>query len=305
MKIKSISYKWLDLSTELINSWIILDDVIFNVSARTQINPNQLYHWWKATKTLSNLRLFTVYGKIVWVDSSARGKAMRVLNQYTWYIWVWEEYFELKFEDFNWWEYKCQAKIYATPNFESSVWSKWEPTIDFNFELLSNTAEYISYTNKLQTEVINQWPIWDDFDFWNDNQVWDDEIQNAMVSWWVELWVELWNELAEVRWINVINLWNFVARCKIQVIWNTENLKIINNTNWRFYWLTWKNTTNFVLDNTWKKFIAEDVWVDVSSFRDSWSVSILLNPWINIITLQSELDITGLEFRILYNDTYI
>lgn len=279
MKIKSFEFKNIILSTETINNWVILDDVEFSLSTRTQIYNNQLFHWWNTSKTLWDLRLFTISWKIVWINATNRENAMKSLNSIV-IIWTGNEFYEFKFNDFTGGEYKTNCKVFNSIKFNTK--NKWEPIIDFSFELLSDKSEYLEYT----TNIINE--VYDPLDY---------------VSWWIELWVVLWTEIYSVTGIEITNLWNFSARCRIQLIWTLINPKIINHTNWRNYWLT-ATTTNLILDNTWNTFIVEDVWIDKTSNRISWSVSILLTPWNNVFTLLADNDTTWTEFKVYYNNTF-
>ena len=279
MRIKSFQYKWVNISTEAITNWVILDDIQYSLNTRTQIYNNELFHWWTASKTLWNLRLYTISGKIVWMTAEARENAMRTLNSIA-IIWTWNEYFEFKFEDFTSWEYKSNCKVYTPISFDTQ--EKWVPIINFSFELLSDKPEYVSYSTTI------------------DNTSYDPSVYFA---WWIELGVVLWTELDWVNGIEVNNLWNFTARCKIQLIWNLVNPKIINHTNNRAYWLS-TTTSNLVIDNTWTTFKVEDVGVDVSSNRTSWSVSILLNPWVNVLTLIADNDTTWTQVNIYFNNTF-
>lgn len=283
MKIKSFEYKGLFLSQNSINDWIIINDIIYNTSARTSIYNNNLYHWWKSSKTLSDLRVFSIYWTISWIDSEARALSMQKLNSYIAYIWIWEEFFEFKFEDFLGNFYKSDVKVYSTVNYENKSWNKWEPIITFEFTLLSKTPEYIWYYINSEYTTYNS---------------------NVFLNGWVELWVELWDELGSYSWIQISNNWNFIAKTKIEINWNFTDLKIYNYTNNRFYWIYW-TYNNIVIDNTWNNIVITSNWVDISSNRMPGSVSILLNPWINSIWLIANSSIDYLDFNIKYYHTWI
>ena len=280
MRIKSFEYKWVSLSTESLTNWVILEDIEFSISSRTQIYNNELFHWWNATKTLWNLRLFTISWKIVWTNATLREQAMRTLQTIT-LIWSWQEYFVFNFEDFTWWLYRTNCKVYDVIKFDTS--NKWEPVIDFTFELLADKVEFLSFQKTLINTVYDP---------------------NLYVSWWTELGVELWHELGNSSWIVVNNLGNFDATCRIEIIGAVSDPKITNQTNLRSYWLN-ASTTNLILDNTWTKYIVTDVWVDISWARTSWSLSIVLSPWVNVLTLNAWSDTTWLIFKIYFSNTYL
>jgi hypothetical protein len=149
--------------------------------------------------------------------------------------------------------------------------------------LLADVSEYISFDTTIS------------------NTLYDPLIYNG---WGVELWVELWNELWQASWIEIYNYWNYDATCKVQVIWSLTAPRISNNRNNRAYGVT-GDTTDFIVDNTGKKLSITDVWVDIQARRITWSVWILLAPWMNTIRLIANNDTTGKQIKVYYNNTYM
>ena len=114
------------------------------------------------------------------------------------------------------------------------------------------------------------------------------------------------NEFDWIIWnFNVQNDWNFIAPCKIEIIWSILNPVIRNTTNNRYFWITW-TTTNLIIDNRERPFIITDEWVDVSSNRMAWSNFIMLNTWSNnILITRDDAWTWEIVVNFYYNDTYI
>lgn len=295
---KNITYKGLNFTTQnFSNTRVILQEFQFDWNTRTRILENQLFHWWQATRTLWDLRLFTISWVIVWATPELREIGLQEMKKAV-IVWVWEEYWELTWEDYNQWKYKTRAKVFKPIQYRHRV---SEPVIEFSFELLADTHEYFSYQKITQDVIINETALWNDELIWIDTDLWDE--WDLMFSWGAILPMTLPTNLDNVNWIEIENKWNFIAPARIEIIWEIENPKIINHTNGRFYGLEIESQ-NLVIDNTGKNLVITNNWVNVQNARTSWSLTMLLNPWVNVLTLQWESDVTGVNIRIIYNYTY-
>jgi hypothetical protein len=229
---KAYRYKWLDF-TDLIqhnlyqSDWYsyLLQDVIKNTTTRTDVINKANFHWWFSTETLINPRLITFTGKCIWLTKEKRHLAWdRLVSeiQPEWNPNIQNRgFYPLYFQDDNGTEKILYAKVYNPPT--ATNWLS-DPIIEYTFELLCESEKIYWLNDKIET-----WNLW--------------------YFWWFTLPATLPDTLWWFVWIiEVENEWNWIAPCKIQVIWNCTNPKIFNLTNNQKYRLWW-TTQNLILDN--------------------------------------------------------
>jgi hypothetical protein len=277
------TYKWVNLwDVDWITNRIVISLDNKNLVLRTTINDKQNYHWSTKTATLASGRLFTFSFSIFW-DRTQRYTWQQILESIIipeFNPWDTEWLYVLSWLNDNWDRVKCNASVYSTPQYNTM--RAWDTVITWSFELFAPNPEYYSNVGKT-----NNWDYW-------------------MFGWFTMPFTMPFimdKTLAEV---NATNSWNFTAPCRIEIVWSIENPKITNMTTGKFYKLN-KTTTNLVLDSTWTLFIVEDEWVNVKSYRATWSEIIRLNPWVNklLLTWDSFDYESSLDWNIYYNDTFI
>lgn len=281
MIINNATYKGYSLSNSTYN--IVLQWESKAVNLRTDIFNKQNFHGANSSYTLAEWRLFT----FTWVIYGATYQARQTWIDYiNWLIkpeWIptstntW--FYELTWEDWNANKFKTNAKVYKMCEFTHKV---NEPVIEFTFSLYSDLAWYYWYTDQVVTGT----------DTWN--------------FVWVELSTLFTFELSTLsNTIQVSNSWNFVAPCKIRLVWSLENPVVYNNTTWTAYRLDWITTTDLVIDNRWETLVVTDEWLNIAKYRDTGSSSIFLNPWINEIFAFWDNASPSVTATIEYNHTYI
>lgn len=290
---KNFVYKWYDFSDEVqeikLNTewyWVILQDVNRNLSLRTQTTDRANFHWWYASDTLAGARLYTFTGKIVGQSKALRDKGWQelmsvikpegnpnVINRW---------FYPLTFKDDWWKDLVAYCKVFSVPVASNELDN---PVIDFTFELYSETERMYGVESKVVSG------------------------KKAFISW-----ITLPTTLPTALWtywgtIIVENTGNWIAPCKIQVVWQASNLKLINTSNGNKYRLNW-DTTNFVMDNRnlnnnpLESLIVTDNGVNIKNRRNS-GADIFLEPWINHIAVLTSNIIDDPNITITFRDSYI
>lgn len=314
MIINSITYRWVNFSDSQANTNnIVITDVNKTVNLRTQIYPRQNYHWTNSSFTLAEWRLFTFTWQIFWATKTERQNWQTRLWNIIKPEWLPDStndwFYELTWKDDWGTQYKLDAKVYKMP--EYSNWLN-DPVIKFTFELYSEKSWYKWYTDQ-------------SFSSWAETERWDSTISRWDSNWtwwwvwsviywffgWITLWTILWTTLWSSSWNYweslITNSWNFIAPVKIQLIWSIQNPRIHNLTNSRSYRLTWITTTNLIIDNRERPFVVTNDGIDISSYRQAWSKSIVLEPWSNtiLVTWDDFVPDSPLELTLSYNYAYI
>jgi len=283
MIIKNVNYRGQNLWNN--NQWnILLEWVSKNANLRTDYFTNENNHGSRSWYTLGDGRLFSFN----WIIHGATGEDRQwwvdLLNDIIRPEWLptatkdW--FYDLFFEDFKWNKFKTRAKVVRQCNFDHSP---DDPFIRFDFALWSDNYEYFWFSDKWYYKEIS-WTI--------------------DPNYWVSLPVVFpFNFWPYETWISVVNNWNFIARCSVSILWDLENPKITNLTNWTFYWLNY-TTKDLTIDNRGKKLIITDDGLDVSKYRTTWSTSLYLSPWNNELIITTDSITIDLKLNILYNDTF-
>jgi len=290
---KAFRYKWLDFtdSVQVLSqhtNWYsyIIQNNIRNTALRTNITDKANFHWWYSSETLAWPRLFTFEWKVIWTTKAQRHTARSLLlnaikpegNPNIINRW----FYDLQFQDDGWNEKVAVCKVYSMPSPENWLDS---PVIDFSFELLSESERIYWATTHTITGA------------------------RAFLGW-----MTLSTTLSKPFWnyvwaIPVTNSWDWIAPCKIQIVWKATNPKIINVTNWNKYRIDW-TTTNLILDNRnlnnnpLENFIVTDNWVNIKSQRNS-GADIFLDSWINYIAVLTDDPLENPIVYITYRDTYL
>jgi hypothetical protein len=281
MIIKDVTYKWYNLSSTTYN--IVLNENNKNVALRTNIYQKQNFHGARSSYTLSEWRLFIFSGVIYGATYIERQTGVDYIN------WLIKPeglpsetntgYYELTWKDWNNNKFKCNAKVYKVCEFKHVV---NEPIIEFTFELYADVPYYFGYTDQVVT--------------WASTNNLAGVLLPSILEFWLS-WV--------ANTMSILNSWNFVAPCKIELVWTLENPVIYNNTNSTAYRLDWITTTDLIIDNRWESLIVTDEWDNVSKYRGSWSASIFLAPWLNEIYIFWDNADPSIVATVTYNHTYI
>lgn len=290
---KKFRYKGLDFSDNVQNisqqtSWYsyIIQDNVRNISTKTTIFDNANSHWWYSWEALAWPRLFSFTGKVIGTNKTNRDIAWDLLVSNIKPEWTLNAltrgFYDLNFQD-DWGnERTVKCKVYWVP--EPTNWLG-SPVIDFTFELLWESEKIYWVTTYTITGT------------------------RAFFGW-ITLPTTLPIWMGGYAWaIPITNAWNWIAPCKIQIIWQATNPKIINITNGNKYRLDLV-TTNLILDNRnlninpLETFIVTDNWVNVKEFRNSWA-DISLEAWLNYIAILTDDPTETPVVKITYRDTYI
>lgn len=280
MIIKEITYKGYSIGSAYN---ILINQSNKGVSLRTEIYNKQNFHGSRTSYTLAEGRLFTIGGVIYWESFADRQIWVNFLNSIIKPEWIpnstdtW--FYELTWKDWDWNQYKTQAKVYRVCEFNHWV---NEPIIQFTFELFSEISWYYWYTD--------QQVVWSET--WNLAWV---TLSKTLPFWLSTMW----------NWISVTNSWNFVAPCSIRVQWSLENPVIYNATTKTGYRLYWVTTLDLVIDNRWNTLVVTEQGQNATQYRWSGSTSIFLEPWVNEIYVFWDTPNPSLAVTIDYNHTYM
>ncbi len=290
---KARRYKWLDFTDSVQvasqrSNWYsyIIQNNVRNTVLRTNLTDKANFHWWYASETLAWPRLFSFEWKVIGTTKAKRHTARSLLLNALKPEWnpniVNRWFYPLQFQDDGWNERVAYCKVYSMPSAENWLDS---PVIDFSFELLSESEKIYGATTHTITGTkafIGGWTL----------------STTLPTTFWSFAWA-----------IPVTNAWNWIAPCKIQIVWTATNPKIINTANGNKYRINW-TTTNLVLDNRnlnnnpLENFIVTDNGVNIKAQRNSWA-DIFLDPWLNhIAVLTDNLNETPIVY-ITYRDTFI
>lgn len=317
---KNYTYKGFTLSddTALLNN-IVLQDVKKWITLNTTVFNKQTYHGSILSNTLASGRLFTFSWQIFWKTKEERANWQKKLNDIIkpeWIFWDNQWFYDLNFFQDDWSRVKCKARVYTMPDYQTSVEQNY--IINFTFDLFVQEPYFVSYEDKSVDQTVSTLMWWNTLPNLLPNTLnWFIVItytqENILdVDGNILLDVE-GNEIMDLvqnptgTFPNANNLWNFDWPVRIQVIWELENPKITNLTNWRFYSLEWITTNDLIIDNTGKEFIVTDEWVNVKSFRWSGSKQLLISPGINEFNVSADNLSIDSTYRIIinYNDYYI
>jgi len=260
MRTQNWSYNWTYLSSDSVTVQLTATTVVYNATLKSNVSDRVNYHWSYIGNTVASWRLFTFNWSIFWDTQAERQTAYIELSNLIkpegtptldnrWF-------YELLWTDEGGRDVRCMAKVY-TP---LQVDTRSDDVIDFKFELYSEESSYswqaLLYSNGLQGYF-----------------------------WWTTLGTRLGTILNDLIWeIEITNSWNFKSPCLINVVGSITNPKVLNTVNWRFFWVT-KTTTNLIIDNRERPFIVTDEWINVMSYRTSWSNFVYLDPWANTLVL--------------------
>lgn len=290
---QAYKYKWLDF-TDLFQHNLyqsdgysyLLQDVIKDTTARTDLTNKANFHWWFSSETLANPRLITFTWKVIGMTKEKRHlwfNALVSAIQPEWNPNLQNRWFyDLQFQDDNGTDKILYAKVYTPPT--ATNWLS-DPVIEYSFELLCESEKVYGSTNKII-------------------------YGNRSYFWWLTLPTTL---PTAIWWFvgstEVNNEWNWIAPCKIQIVWTATNPKIYNLTNWQKYRLG-ITTENLVLDNRninnnpTESFVVTNNGFNVKSQRLSWA-DIFLQPWLNNIAVISDDPSETFTVTITYKDTYL
>lgn len=317
---KDFTYKWFTFSddTATINN-IVLQDVKKSITLNTTIFNKQTYHGSVLSNTLASGRLFTFSWQIFWKTREERANGQKKLNDIIkpeWIFWDTKGFYELSFFQDDGTKVKCNARVYSMPDYTTTIEQNY--IINFTFDLFVENSYFVSFENKQTDQTVSTIIGWNKLQNKLPNKLnWFTVVTYSQanitdIDDFILIDVE-WNEIMDLvqdpSWSfpNANNLWNFVWPVRIEVIWELLNPKVTNLTNWRFYWLTWITTNHLIIDNTWSNFIVEDNWVNLKSYRASWSKQLYISPWINEFNVTADnlsLD-ENYQIKIIYNDYYI
>jgi hypothetical protein len=186
---------------------------------------------------------------------------------------------ELVWEDFAGRMFKTAVQVYAMPEWEHE---KADSVASFSFDLISPDATFDGFEDKSRNVTISN-------------------VNGAVMPFVVPLVLG-----ADPGAFSANNAGNYPAPIRLEIIGEIENPKVTNRNNGRFYGLSGVTTTQFVLDATVRPLSVTDDGDDVSGFREAGSVTPMLMPGDNLIS------ITGIYspsapplVRMYWNDTYI
>ena len=289
---KARKYKWLDFTDAVqcasqTSNWysVVLQDIKMDLPLRTTVLDRANYHWGYSSNTLWWERLFQFTAIAIGENKAKRDIIWRKIistlcpEPNPWSNTRW--FYDLTWKT-DWWEDRVvSAKVYQVP-----FPTNWltDPLINFTFDLYCETEKVYSPTTKTASWWLG-------------------------LLWWFTLPTPLPISFFWYSWyIEVNNLWDWSAPCKIEVLGNCNNLQIMNITNWMIYRNNWR-TTDFIIDNTnldndpTKISVVTDLWVNIKANRNS-GADIFLDPWMNRIVVLSD-NYTTAVVTITRRDCYI
>lgn len=186
---------------------------------------------------------------------------------------------ELAWEDLAGRLLKADVQVYSLPEWEHDVAS---PVASFSFELLSPDATFKGFSNQSRNVAISTVGGF---------------VMPAVVP------VILGGDPGA---FTATNSGNYPAPVRVEIIGSIQDPKITNRNNGRFYGLTGITTTQFVLDGTIRPLSVTDEGSDVSGYRTAGSVTPMLVPGDNLISITGTFSPSAPPLvRFTWNDTYI
>ena len=272
----NIHYRGVSLSdSQAKSNKLAITNMQKQLNIRTWVVNNQNTHGGNVGASLWSTRLFT----ISWTIFGATKADLQVGQQKLSEILRLDGFHTLRWDDDGWNTFKTQAQVYRMPRFSSSVNTN---IITFTFELISETAEYISLNSTTISGGVG-------------------------LMWGTTLWTTLWVELSWLVWaVNITNSWDFRALVDININWAVTNPSIRNLTTNKYYKLN-RATTKLNYKNTSYPITVTDDSENVRANRSTWSTSVVLEPWVNRLVLLSDnynID-NNITLSIVYNNTYI
>lgn len=263
---------------------VVLTDVNTKIDTNTNIYNRANYHGTYSSKTLARGRLFTFKGVIFDNDPVIREQKWEMLNsiiQVSPNPWGTEFYplsWDTKFGETR----QVMAKVFTLPEATNGL---WHPHIDFTFELYAE----------------NPWIFW----------IQENEAFGSLgVYGWTRLSRKLSNRFnAYNNRIYVVNNGNFDAPCKIEIVWPTQDVQILNLTNGTKLKLN-GTTNNLIIDNRnlandpKQNFVITDNGNN-ARYKRAWWWPITLAPWPNYISVSDLWHDSSTEITITWYDTYI
>jgi len=186
---------------------------------------------------------------------------------------------EMYWQDLAGRTFKTNVQVYAMPTWEHDTAS---PVASFEFTLISPDATFKGDTDNIR------------------------QVQVSTVGGFILPAVVPVVLGGDPGAFTATNSGNYPAPVRVEILGEITDPKITNRNNGRFYGLDGVTTTSLVIDGTVKPLSVKDGTSDVSGYRLTGSLTPMLMPGDNLISITGTTDpLAPPTVRILWNDTYI
>ncbi len=278
MLLKNFSYRGYSLSDDnSATNHIVLQNEVKEVKLRTEVYEKQNSHGSYSSTTLASGRLLTISGYIFGKNKADRFigeqiiEAMTTPELYPSATNTW--FYDLTFTDDGWFDRKISCKVYSKPTYSHDIDA---PIIEFEFELYSDDPHMLSLNSNSASGSLGSY---------------------GGVKLPTKLKAKLNNKVND---FTVVNTGNWLAPVTITVTWTLTNPKVWVND--RYYQVVWV-TTLLVITNTLSRFMVTENGNDITALRGAGSKTLALNPWNNVILLDSDDVNATASIQIVWNDS--